>query len=327
MSASRTKGLASFVQSAQALVRNKVSRFQEKVTYVDYRKQMLVNPGQELHLKDIDPGITGRHETRDAAAPDLERYRQKLGQLQALLHAEKKHSVLIVLQALDAGGKDGTVNHVFTAFNPQGTSVAVFKQPAPIELDHDFLWRVHPHAPPKGGVAIFNRSHYEDVLVTRVHKLVDKPTWTARYDRIRSFESGLAESGTTIVKFFLHISKEEQLARFAQRLDDPARTWKISESDYAERALWDDYMEAFEDALAATSTRDAPWYVIPANHKWFRNLAVSRIVADTMEELGMAFPKPSVDLAEIRRKYHAAAEEERRDKCREAATPGKSGGK
>jgi PPK2 family polyphosphate:nucleotide phosphotransferase len=294
---------------------------------MDYRKQMIVNPGQKLRLKDVDPGFKGRHETPEAAPQELERYRQKLGQLQALLYAEKKHSVLIVLQALDAGGKDGTIKHVFTAFNPQGTSVTSFKEPAPIELDHDFLWRVHPHAPPKGSVAIFNRSHYEDVLIARVHKLVDKPTWTARYDRIRSFESGLRESGTTIIKFFLHISKEEQLARFAQRLDDPARNWKIGESDYTERAHWDDYMEAFEDAIAATSTRAAPWYVIPANHKWFRSLAVSRIVADTMEELGMAFPKPTVDLADIRRKYHAAADEQRKDKRREAAAPGKSGGK
>lgn len=288
---------------------------------MDYRKQMLVKPGQKLRLKDIDPAFKGLHETREAAAQDLERYQQKLMQQQALLYAEKKHSVLIVLQAMDAGGKDGTVNHVFAAFNPQGASVAGFKQPTPIDLDHDFLWRVHPHAPPKGWVAIFNRSHYEDVLVTRVHKLVDKPTWTARYDRIRGFESGLAESGTTIVKFFLHISKEKQLARFAQRLDDPVRNWKISESDYAERALWDEYMEAYEDALAATSTPEAPWYVIPANHKWFRNLAVSRIVAETMEQLGMMFPRPTVDLAEIRNKYHAAADEERQD------APRKSGGK
>jgi PPK2 family polyphosphate:nucleotide phosphotransferase len=294
---------------------------------MDYRKRMIVTPDQKLRLKDVDPAFKGRHETHEAAAQELERYRQKLSQLQALLYAERKHSVLIVLQALDAGGKDGTVNHVFAAFNPQGTSVVSFKQPAPIELDHDFLWRVHPHAPPRGRVAIFNRSHYEDVLIARVHKLVDKSTWTARYDRIRSFESGLRESGTMIIKFFLHISKEEQLARFAQRLDDPARNWKISESDYTERALWDDYIEAFEDALAATSTREAPWYVIPANHKWFRNLAVSRIVADTMEELGMAFPKPTVDLADIRQKYHAAADEELKDRRREAAAPRKYGGK
>ena len=291
---------------------------------MDYRKKLIVRPDQKLRLMDIDPAFKGRHETKESAAPELERYRQKLGQLQALLYAEKKHSILIVLQALDAGGKDGTIKHVFTAFNPQGTSVVSFKQPTPIEHDHDFLWRVHPHAPPKGWVAIFNRSHYEDVLIARVHKLVDKPAWTARYDRIRSFELGLRESGTTIVKVLLHISKEEQLARFGKRLDDPARNWKISESDYAERALWDDYLEAFEDALAATSTHEAPWYVIPADHKWFRNLAVSRIVADTMEDLGMAFPKPSVDLTDIRRKYHAAAEEERRETRHEAAAPGKS---
>ncbi|MGH6794975.1 MAG: polyphosphate kinase 2 family protein [Methylocella sp.] len=293
-------------------------------TLVDYRDRFIVKPGHKLHLKDLDPAYKGRHETREAAAQDLEKYRQKLAQLQALLYAEKKHSVLIVLQALDAGGKDGTIKHVFGALNPQGASVANFKPPTPIELDHDFLWRVHPHAPPTGWVGIFNRSHYEDVLIARVHKLVDKPTWTARFDRIRSFELGLWESGTTIVKFFLHISQEEQLARFGKRLDDPARNWKISESDYSERALWDDYTEAFEDALSATSTREAPWYVIPANHKWFRNLAVSQIVAHTMEDLGMAFPKPTVDLADIRHKYHAAAEEGHGGKRPEVSASGKS---
>jgi PPK2 family polyphosphate:nucleotide phosphotransferase len=189
-----------------------------------------------------------------------------------------------------------------------------FKQPTPAERAHDFLWRIHPHTPALGEVAIFNRSHYEDVLVTRVHKLIDKKTWTARYKRIRDFEAGLVESGTTVLKFFLHISKHEQLARFEERLDDPARNWKISESDYSERELWDDYIAAFEDAIDATSTRKAPWYVIPANHKWFRNLAVSQIIADTMAELGMAFPKPSVDLNDIRRKYHAAVDEEHRHK-------------
>ncbi len=189
---------------------------------------MIVNPGQKLRLKDVDPAIKGRHETHELAVQELERYRQKLGQLQALLYAEKKHSILIILQALDAGGKDGTIKHVFGALNPQGASV-VSKQPTPIELDHDFLLRIHPHAPPRGWVAIFNRSHYEDVLIARVHKLVGKPTWTARYDLIRAFELGLKENGTTIVKFFLHISKEEQLARFKKRLDDPARNWKISE--------------------------------------------------------------------------------------------------
>ncbi|MGA7657405.1 MAG: polyphosphate kinase 2 family protein [Methylocella sp.] len=279
---------------------------------MDYRKQFVVDPGHRLCLKDIDPAYKGHHETHVTAEAELEHYRQKLGQMQTLLYAERKHGILIVLQALDAGGKDGTVDHVFAAFNPQGASVTGFKQPTPLELAHDFLWRVHPHAPPKGWVSIFNRSHYEDVLVTRVHKLIDKATWTARYDRIRDFETELFESQTRILKFFLHISKEEQLSRFEQRLDDPARNWKISESDYSERELWDDYVAAFEDALSATSTHHAPWYVIPSNHKWFRNLAVSQIVADTMEELGMSFPKPTVDLADIRRKYHAAVEEEKK---------------
>jgi PPK2 family polyphosphate:nucleotide phosphotransferase len=280
---------------------------------MDYRKQFLVEPGQKLRLKHLDPAFKGHHETHETAAPELEHYREKLAQQQSLMYAEKKHALLIVLQALDAGGKDGTVNHVFTAFNPQGASVIGFKQPTPLELEHDFLWRVHPHAPPKGWVSIFNRSHYEDVLIARVHKLVDKATWTARYDRIRDFETELFESGTKILKFFLHISKEEQLARFEQRLDDPVRNWKISESDYSERELWDDYIAAFEDALSATSAQHAPWYVIPSNQKWFRNLAVSQVVADTMEDLGMSFPKPTVDLADIRRKYHAAVLEEKKD--------------
>jgi PPK2 family polyphosphate:nucleotide phosphotransferase len=280
---------------------------------MDYRKQFLVEPGQMLHLNRFDPAFKGHHEAHETAAPELERYRQKLAYQQSLMYAEKKHALLIVLQALDAGGKDGTVNHVFTALNPQGTSVVGFKQPTALELVHDFLWRVHPHAPPRGWVSIFNRSHYEDVLVTRVHKLIDKATWSARYDRIRDFETELFESGTQILKFFLHISKEEQLTRFEQRLDDPARNWKISGSDYSERELWDDYIAAFEDALSATSAQHAPWFVIPSNHKWFRNLAVSQIVADTMEDLGMSFPKPIVDLADIRRKYHAAALEDKKE--------------
>jgi PPK2 family polyphosphate:nucleotide phosphotransferase len=272
---------------------------------MDYREKFSVDAAKPLKLKDVDPGFKGPHESAEAAATDIEHYRAKLASRQSLLYAEKKHSILIVLQALDAGGKDGTVNHVFAALNPQGANVTGFKQPTPLELAHDFLWRIHPHAPAKGEIEIFNRSHYEDVLVTRVHKLIDKTTWTARYERIRDFEKELVESGTTILKFFLHISNGEQLARFKQRLDDPDRNWKISESDYTERALWDDYIAAFEDALNATSTHHAPWFVIPANHKWFRNLAVSQIVADTMDDLQMCFPKPTVDLAEIRRKYHA----------------------
>jgi PPK2 family polyphosphate:nucleotide phosphotransferase len=275
-----------------------------------YESMFRVKPGGKLRLSQCDPGFKGEHESAQTAKQETEHYRAKLTHQQTLLYAERKHSMLVVLQALDAGGKDGTINHVFTALNPQGTTVVGFKQPTPLELAHDFLWRVHRHAPARGEVVIFNRSHYEDVLATRVHKLIDKATWTARYERIREFETGLIENGATILKFFLHISKEEQLARFAERLADPQRNWKISEADYTERRLWDDYIAAFEDAIDATTTREAPWYVIPSNHKWFRNLAVSQIMADKLEELRMAFPEPSVDLAEIRRRYHAAVREQ-----------------
>jgi PPK2 family polyphosphate:nucleotide phosphotransferase len=276
---------------------------------LDYRKKFRVHPGDKVKLGKLDPAYKGKHESKDAAAEETAHYVDKLAREQALLYAEHKHAVLVVLQGLDAGGKDGVIKHVFSSVNPQGVKVASFKQPTAVELAHDFLWRVHPHAPGHGEIAIFNRSHYEDVLVTRVHKLIDKAVWTERYRRIRDFETLLVENNTTILKFFLHTSKEEQLERFAQRLDDPARNWKISEADYSERALWDEYVAAYEDAIEATSTAEAPWYVIPSNHKWFRNLAVSQIMADMMEELKLAFPAPSVNLADIRRKYHAAVKQ------------------
>lgn len=279
---------------------------------MDFRETLMVKPERELHLKAIDPDFSGEFPTHEAAAPESERNRQELTKLQTLLYAGKKHAILIVLQGLDAGGKDGTIQHVFGAFNPQGATVASFKQPTPIELAHDFLWRVHPHVPPKGSIAIFNRSHYEDVTVTRVHQWITRHEWMARCRQINDFERGLVESGTTILKFFLYISKSEQLNRFAQRLADPTRNWKISESDYSERALFDDYLSVYEEVILMTSGQAAPWYVVPANHKWFRNLAVSQIVARTMEELGMTFPPPCVDLAEIERKYHAAARAEKK---------------
>lgn len=278
---------------------------------MDYRKQFRVDPGDKLKLNKLDPDYTGKHTSAEEAKEGTEAHQQDLFHQQALLYAAHKHSVLVVLQALDAGGKDGTIKHVFRALNPQGTNVVSFKQPTPVEAAHDFLWRAHQHAPARGEIVIFNRSHYEDVLVPRVHKLINKATWTTRFEQIREFEALLAENGTTILKFFLHISKQEQLARFAQRLEDPTHNWKISEADYAERALWDDYMDAFEAAIPTTSTKQAPWYVIPANHKWFRDLAVSQIMADTMAELKLTFPPPSVDLAEIRRRYHAAVEAEK----------------
>lgn len=286
---------------------------------MNYRKRFFVDPATKLRLAAIDPAETGRHATALAAKEEIDGHCRKLTHLQARLYAQKQHAVLIVLQAMDAGGKDGTVSHVFSTLNPQAARVAAFKAPTEAEKAHDFLWRVHREVPAKGEIVIFNRSHYEDVLVPRVHGLIDKAIWTARYEQIRAFETLLAKNGTTILKFFLHISKEEQLARFAARLEDPVRNWKISEADYMERALWDRYREAFEDALQSTSAAHAPWYVIPANHKWFRNLVVSSIVVEAMEELGLAFPKPSIDLAKIRQQYHAAEEEAQVRKVKPAA--------
>jgi PPK2 family polyphosphate:nucleotide phosphotransferase len=198
---------------------------------MDYRKKLLVDPGHPIRLRHVDPGYKGEHESADKAKAETEHFCAKLSHQQALMYAERKHAVLVVLQAMDAGGKDGTVNHVFAALNPQGTTVTGFKQPTPAERAHDFLWRVHPHVPALGEIAIFNRSYYEDVLVTRVHKLIDKETCVARYKRIRDFEALLAGSGTKVLKFFLHISEQEQLARFAERLEDPGHNWKISEAD------------------------------------------------------------------------------------------------
>ncbi len=273
---------------------------------MDYRKKLIVAPGSKVKLAEIDPAFHGKHETHEAALGELQEQVAKLTHLQYLLYAEKKHALLIVLQGIDAAGKDGTCWHVMSAMNPQGTSVTGFKQPSEEERAHDFLWRIHPHTPKLGQVAVFNRSHYEDVLVVRVHKLVPKKVWSQRYDLINDFEKMLADHGTTIIKLFLYISPEEQLERFKQRLDDPQRQWKISDSDYKERAFWNDYIKAYEDMLEKCSTKHAPWYVIPSNHKWFRNLAVSRIIADTLADLNMKMPEPTEDLDVIRKQYHAA---------------------
>ncbi|HKF48778.1 MAG TPA: polyphosphate kinase 2 family protein [Terracidiphilus sp.] len=279
---------------------------------MDYRKEFRVKPGARVKLAAIDAAYTGKHVDEDGAKPEIEKNKERVCRQQYLMYSEKRHSLLIVLQALDAGGKDGTVNHVMSAMNPQGTTVTGFKGPTAEDLEHDFLWRIHPHAPAKGNVAIFNRSHYEDVLVVRVHKLLPKHMWRERYELINEFESLLyRQNNTHTIKFFLHISKDEQLRRFEQRLDDPARNWKISDSDYKERERWDDYIEAFEETFQRTSTKHAPWYIIPSNHKWFRNLAVSQVLAATMEDLGMQMPSPRVDLKVIREEYHQAADEER----------------
>jgi len=278
---------------------------------MEYQKRFVVEPGTKVKLSKIEASYTGKHETHETALPEIQSNVQRMAKLQYLLYADGEQSLLVVLQGLDAAGKDGLIRHLFSGMNPQGTSVFGFKQPSKDEAAHDFLWRAHRRAPAKGEVVIFNRSHYEDVLVVRVHKLVPRQVWSKRYDLINDFEKMLLQNRTTIVKFFLHISPEEQLSRFKQRLDDPARHWKISKSDYVERELWPQYMEAYEDALALTSTKHAPWYIIPANHKWFRDLAVSQIVAETMEGMGMTLPPTHVSIPEIRRKYHAAEREDK----------------
>lgn len=281
---------------------------------MNYRKKFVVAPGAKLRLDKVDPSYSGKRGTRETAVEETAKDVARMDRLQYLLYADASRSVLIVLQGLDAAGKDGVIRHLFSGMDPQGVYVAPFKQPNKTELAHDFLWRVHRCAPGKGEVVIFNRSHYEDVLAVRVHKLVPREIWSTRYNLINSFEKMLSENGTCILKFYLHISQDEQLDRFKQRLDDPARQWKISDSDYSERKLWPKYVAAYEEAIERTSTKHAPWYVIPANHKWFRNLAISRIVADSMDEMELKLPKPRVDLAGIRRKFHAAKREAGRRK-------------
>jgi len=265
-----------------------------------------VKPGSTIKLAEIDPAATAHHVDREEARSELVDLSLRLAALQYRLYAEGRRGLLICLQAMDTGGKDGTIRHVFGATNPQGCRVQAFKVPTPEEAAHDFLWRAHKATPARGEIVIFNRSHYEDVLVVRVHDLVPKAVWSRRYDAINNFERLLADNDTHVLKFFLHVSKEEQLERFGKRLEDPSRHWKISEGDYAERRHWDEYQAAYEDALTRCSTEHAPWFIIPADHKWFRNLAIARIVVNYLEDLDMRLPAATVDIGEIKKKYHAA---------------------
>ena len=255
------------------------------------RDALRVKPGTRIRLEKLDAGATFGHD-KASSVEATARQMARLRDLQDRMWAEAKHSVLVVLQGIDAAGKDGTIAKVMEAFNPQGCPVSSFKVPSVEERAHDYLWRVHKRTPGKGEVGIFNRSHYEDVLVVRVHDLVPKRVWSKRYDQINDFERMLADSGTTIVKFFLTIDREEQRKRFQERYDDPTKRWKFSLGDLDERKLWDSYQAAFDEALSKTSTPWAPWYVIPANRNWFRNLAVSTILADTMAGLKPAYPAP-----------------------------------
>jgi PPK2 family polyphosphate:nucleotide phosphotransferase len=262
--------------------------------------RLRVPPKKSPHLHKIDPadtdGAPGGKEETIAASAELN---EQLAELQERLWAENRRSLLVVLQALDAGGKDGAIRKVFSGVNPQGCRVTSFKAPSEEELAHDFLWRIHKATPRKGEIGIFNRSHYEDVLIVRVHDLVPKAVWSKRYAMINAFESNLAASGTTIVKFFLHISKEEQADRFRKRIENPEKNWKFRSEDLAEREHWDDYQKAFEDALTKTSTDVAPWYVIPADKKWYRDWALLSVLVATLRSMDPQYPEPEEDLSGI----------------------------
>lgn len=259
----------------------------------------IVAPGCRLDLRDHDPGFTGPYQDRKHVEKLLRANLDRLNELQNLLYADSGHALLIILQAMDAGGKDSTIRHVAGAFNPQGVRVVSFKVPTEHELAHDFLWRVHQQTPRRGEIAIFNRSHYEDVLVVRVHNLVPELVWRQRYDQINAFEQLLADNGVTILKFFLHISKEEQKQRFEERLRNPRKNWKFRRGDLSERAVWDEYMAAYEEALSRCSTEHASWIVVPADHKWYRNLVVSRFLIRAIESLELSYPPGEPDLESV----------------------------
>jgi PPK2 family polyphosphate:nucleotide phosphotransferase len=261
-------------------------------------KSYRLDPGRKVNLQDFDPASTsGFNGNKKAGVAAVQALVQELDALQELLYAEHRHRVLIVLQAMDTGGKDGTIRRVFEGVNPQGVRVAGFKVPTPSEMDHDYLWRIHQQTPGKGEIVIFNRSHYEDVLTVRVHALIPESAWKARYQQINDFERILAEEGTLILKFFLHISLDEQKQRLKDRLNDETKQWKYNPGDLQERALWKQYQQAYEDVLHLTNTAYAPWYVVPSDHKWFRDLVVATAIVEGLQALKMQYPKPSFDVA------------------------------
>jgi PPK2 family polyphosphate:nucleotide phosphotransferase len=260
----------------------------------------LVKAHQKLKLSHFPTDDTGRYRNKEEAAADLELHRQRLNELQELLTADSRHAVLIVLQGMDTAGKDGTIRHIFTGVNPQACNVTAFKVPTPLEQKHDFLWRAHRAVPPRGVIGIFNRSHYEDVLVPRVHKQISDKVVKARFHQIVHFEETLAENDVTILKFYLHISHEEQTRRLAERLADKEKQWKLSQTDFVERGYWPQYMKAYRDAIEYTSRKDAPWFIIPSDHKWYRNVAISEILVNAISKLKMSYPKPDFDPSKVK---------------------------
>ena len=276
-----------------------------------YSDRFRIEPGDKVRLEKIDSGLKPGHEDEAEAAADLEADKARLHDLQAVLYAENARSLLVCLQGMDTSGKDGAIAHIFGAMNPQGCRVTSFKTPSAEELSHDFLWRVHRAAPAKGEVAIFNRSHYEDVLVVRVHKLMPEEVWSRALPHDQRVRGSTCSASTTPRSLSSFCTSPRTCSRSASRsrLDEPAKRWKISEADYAERKHWDDYIGAYEDALSRCSTKHAPWFVIPADHKWIRNFAIARIMVEQLDALGMRYPKPTVDLDRIRREYHEAAKQ------------------
>lgn len=254
--------------------------------------------GEKVHMKDYDPDFSEGME-KEAAAQEEARLEKRIAELQEMLFAQGKKALLVVFQAMDAGGKDGAIKKVFDSVNPQGVRVASFKVPTPEELAQDFLWRIHKQVPGRGYIGIFNRSHYEDVLVVRVNELVPREVWEKRYDHINAFEGLLADNGVKILKFYLHISKAEQKKRFEDRLRDPSKQWKFSAGDLPVRARWDDYMQAYEDAITRCHRPHAPWHIVPANKKWYRDLVITRTIVQAMESMELAYPPPEAGLESV----------------------------
>ncbi|MFO7973313.1 MAG: polyphosphate kinase 2 family protein [Candidatus Hydrogenedentota bacterium] len=263
-------------------------------------ERYIVKPGQCFDLAECDPSDTAGFKNKSSAKKAFNENVDRLGELQYLMYAENKRALLIVLQAMDAGGKDGTIRHVMAGMNPQGCKVTSFKVPSAREASHDYLWRIHNSVPAKGEVGIFNRSHYEDVVTVKVKGLVSIDVWSKRFDHINDFERMLTDNNVHILKFFLNVSKDEQLKRLKRRLKDPRRMWKASEADFEERKFWDDYQAAYSEAVARCNTENAPWYIVPSDKKWFRNLVVSKIICETLESLEMEFPQTAFDVSKIK---------------------------
>jgi PPK2 family polyphosphate:nucleotide phosphotransferase len=273
-----------------------MSIFEIKVN--DIIKRLMVAEGKIINLQKLNPDYDFGINEKKAEYVLEQNLKKRMSDLQYKLYAERKKALLIVFQGIDASGKDGTIRHVISAFNPQSCTVKAFKEPTVEEISHDFLWRIHKSVPAKGEIVVFNRSHYEDIIQPRVHKTIDKSIWSQRYEHINAFEECLSDNSTKIIKFYLHISKEEQRKRLEERMTDPSKQWKVSEKDIRDRKFWSSYGAAYQDIINKCSNLGAPWYIIPANKKWFRNLAVGLIIIDTLERMKPKFPKPATNISE-----------------------------